>query len=118
MFVFVPEALLHFVEAGIFTKQVNAAGAEVMHAIQSDLIENPICGPVVRGTGGARKARVADSRSASGKSGGYRYMYLYFPHKGRIHLLFLFGKRDQANLSDEQKKWIAKMVAAIEKEAQ
>ena len=113
-----PETLLHFVEAGIFTKQVNAAGAEVMHAIQSDLIENPMRGAVVRGTNGARKGRVADPKSTSGKSGGYRYMYLYLSHKGRIHLLFLFGKKDQANLSDEQKKWIAKMVTAIQKEAQ
>ena len=44
-------------------------------------------------------------------------LYLYLAHKGRIHLLFLFGKKDQANLSDEQKKWIGKMVTAIQKEA-
>ena len=113
-----PEPLLHFVEAGVFTKQVNAAGAGMLETIQSDLIENPMRGPVVRGTNGARKARVADPRSASGKSSGYRYMYLYLAHKGRIHLLFLFGKKDQANLSDEQRKWIARMVTVIQKEAQ
>jgi hypothetical protein len=67
----------------------------------------------VKGTGGARKGRVADPASDQGKSGSFRYLYLYLEHRGRIYLLFLFAKSAQADLSDEQKKEVAKLVAAI-----
>jgi putative transcriptional regulator len=88
----------------------------VLELIQNDLIQDPARWPIIRGTNGARKGRVADSRSGRGKSGGFRYLYVYFPDRGRIHLLFMFAKHDQANLSAAQKKVIARMIDAVIKE--
>jgi mRNA-degrading endonuclease RelE of RelBE toxin-antitoxin system len=81
-----------FVESKIFYKQVRQLSGEVLTSIQSELVQNPERGAVVKGTHGVRKARVADPTSARGKSGSYRYLYLYLEHAGRIHLLYLFSK--------------------------
>lgn len=98
---------LEFVESKIFSRQVRELPAEVLTSIQSDLVDNPERGDIVKGTHGVRKARVADPDSSHGKSGSYRYLYLYLEHAGRIHLLYLFSKGQQADLSPDQKRMIA-----------
>ena len=106
-----------FVESEMFSKQIRNAGARLLVTIQSDLIQNPERGAVVRGTHGIRKARVADPASSLGKSGGYRYLYLYLEHAGRIHLLYLFSKGEQADLSSHQKQIIGALSQKIRKES-
>ena len=93
-----------FVESKIFYKLVRDLPAKVLANIQSDLVQNPERGAIVKGTHGVRKARVADPALSRGKSGSYRYLYLYLAHAGRIHLLYLFSKGEQAELSPEQKR--------------
>jgi hypothetical protein len=89
-----------FVETPIFIKLIDSkASFEVLTAIQDDLLENPARGDIVKGTGGARKARIADPKESRGKRVSYRYLYLYLEHRRRIHLLFFYGKNEQANLS-------------------
>jgi RelE toxin of RelE / RelB toxin-antitoxin system len=105
-----------FVESKIFYKQVRHLGVEVMTMIQSDLVQNPKRGAVVKGTHGVRKARVADPASTRGKSGSFRYLYLYLEHAGRIHLLYVFSKGEQANLSPDQVRIIGALSHEIRKE--
>lgn len=105
-----------FVESKAFSKQVRELSGEVLANIQSDLVQNPARGDIVKGTHGVRKARVADPASTRGKSGSYRYLYLYLEHVGRIHLLYLFGKGAQADLSPQQKQIIGALSQAIRKE--
>lgn len=81
-----------FVESKVFSRQVRELSAEVLANIQADLVKKPERGDIVKGTHGVRKARVADPGSSRGKSGSYRYLYLYLEHAGRIHLLYLFSK--------------------------
>jgi len=63
-----------------------------------------------------RKARVADPGSVRGKSGSSRYLYLYLEHAGRIHLLYLFSKGDQAELSPDQRRVIGLLSQQIRRE--
>jgi hypothetical protein len=105
-----------FVESKIFYKQARELPRELLANIQSDLVQNPERGAVVKGTHGVRKARVADPASSRGKSGSYRYLYLYLAHAGRIHLLYLFSKGEQAELSPEQKQIIGALSQEIRKE--
>ncbi len=66
------------------------------------LAKNPKVGDVVSGTGGVRKTRL---KSASkGKRGGFRVCYFYFQVKERIYLFHIFGKNEQENLTEEEKK--------------
>jgi hypothetical protein len=105
-----------FVEAKIFSKQAAQLSAEVLTTIHSDLVQNPERGDIVKGTHGVRKARVADPNSSRGKSGSYRYLYLYLEHAGRIHLLYLFSKGEQANLSADQTRIIGVLSQQIRRE--
>jgi hypothetical protein len=105
-----------FVESKPFSKQVRERSGEILARLQSDLIQNPERGAIVKGTHGVRKARVADPASTRGKSGSYRYLYLYLEHAGRIHLLYLFSKGEQADLSPQQKQIISSLSQEIRKE--
>ena len=105
-----------FVESKIFSKQMGELPAEVLIKIQSDLVQNPQRGDIVKGTHGVRKARVADSRSSRGKSGSYRYLYLYLEHAGRVHLLYLFSKGEQSDLSPDQTRIIGALSQQIRRE--
>lgn len=110
--------LCSFVETPVFTRRLTElASFETLAVIQADLLEDPKRWPVVRGTHGARKGRVADPLTGRGKSGSFRYLYLYLERRGRIYLLFLFGKSEQSNLSPAQTKVIAGLVDAIKEEA-
>jgi hypothetical protein len=113
-----PPILYSFVETPIFTKRIiELASSETLEAIQAELIEDPVRWPVVKGLRGARKGRVADPKSPRGKSGSFRYIYLYLPHAGRIHLLFLFAKNEQSDLSATQAKAFGQLIAKIKEEA-
>jgi hypothetical protein len=107
---------LEFVESKVFYRRVRELSIELLTAIQADLIENPERGAIVVGTGGARKARVAEPGRARGKSGSYRYLYLYLPHIERIHLLYIYGKDEQDDLSPQQKGVLKELGQAIRKE--
>jgi mRNA-degrading endonuclease RelE of RelBE toxin-antitoxin system len=107
-----------FVESKVFSKQIGALPAEVLINIQSELVQNPQRGGIVKGTHGVRKARAADPGSSRGKSGSYRYLYLYLEHAGRIHLLYLFSKGDQADLSPDQTRIIGALSQQIRRESE
>jgi len=108
------QKLYTFIELPVFMRQLETlASFETLYAIQSDLLEDPERWPVIKGTGGARKGRVADPKDSRGKSGSFRYIYLYLEHRGRIFLLLLFSKNEQANLSADQVKQVAVMVEKI-----
>jgi hypothetical protein len=104
-----------FVESKVFSKQIREL-PEVLINIQSGLVRDPERGDVVKSTHGVRKARVADPGSSRGKSGSYRYLYLYLEHAGRIHLLYLFSKNEQSDLSPEQKRIIGGLSQQIRRE--
>ena len=56
-----------FVESRVFSKQIGTLPAEVLINIQSDLVQNPRRGDIVKGTHGVRKARAADPGSSRDK---------------------------------------------------
>jgi len=84
-------------------------------SLKKILIDDPRKGDVIEGTGGARKLRIQlnDNR---GKSGGGRVIYLDVFETERLYLLFAYPKNVQENLTSEQKKAIAVMIARIKEE--
>jgi hypothetical protein len=111
--------LYTFYETPVFTSKLAQVASEnalsILYDIQADLIADPLRWPMVKGTGGARKGRIADPESDKGKSGSFRYLYLYLEHRGQIYLLYLFAKSGQADLNADQKKAIAAVIEAIKK---
>jgi len=106
--------LLSFLETATFVETLAELGGkqqlELLYAIQNELMADPERGDLVKGLGGVRKARIAAPNRPEGKSGGYRYLYLYFELRGRIYLLYLFDKREQAALNNEERKVLASIV--------
>jgi hypothetical protein len=84
----------------------------MLNAILSD----PEVWPVQRGTAGARKARFSSHELDRGKSGGYRVLYAAFPAYGKIVLVTLFSKGEQANLSNAARNLVAVLLREIEAE--
>jgi hypothetical protein len=109
--------LLSFLETATFVEKLAELGGkrqlELLYAIQDELMADPEHGDLVKGLGGVRKARIAAPDRPEGKSGGYRYLYLYFEMRGRIYLLYLFDKREQADMNDEERKVLSAIVERL-----
>jgi hypothetical protein len=112
--------VLEFIEFPAFTKWLVALAGDraddVLLEIENDLLENPKRGPVVEGTAGVRKARVADPTRGKGKSGGFRYLYYYIEKDGQVFLLMIFSKNEQADLTKQQKKLLKQAIIDLRKE--
>jgi hypothetical protein len=109
--------LLTFVETAVFTRRLATLGLEeALSQLQTELIANPEAGDIEPGTGGLRKTRMPDPTRGQGKRGGARVHYLWLAHKGRIYLLYVYGKNEAAKLSSDQKRQLAAVAAKIKGE--
>jgi hypothetical protein len=106
--------LLTFVETNVFTKRMSALGLEEsLRGLQLGLLDNPEAGDVEPGTAGLRKIRIGDPTRGKGKRGRARVHYLWLPHRGRIYLMFVYGKNEASMLTADQKKKLREVVAQI-----
>ncbi len=89
------------IETSIFTKRVRVLlSDEEYRGLQSVLINNPIKGALIRGSGGIRKVRWA--LPGRGKSGGVRIIYYWAVSKDQILMLSIYAKNERDNLTQEQ----------------
>ncbi|HEX3358767.1 MAG TPA: type II toxin-antitoxin system RelE/ParE family toxin [Tepidisphaeraceae bacterium] len=77
---------------------------EDLRALERQVMDQPSAGKVMRNTGGVRKVRFAPASRGSGKSGGFRICYLYFPAHDAVYFLLIFPKNEQPNLTSDQEK--------------
>ena len=80
--------------------------------LETELVNNPKIGPVMRGTGGVRKMRFAFE--GRGKSGSMRVIYVDFEVYEKLYLVDVFQKSEQENLSAEERNNMKKVVKLIE----
>lgn len=91
-----------------------ALGLETsLRAVQIVLLQNPDIGDVEPGTGGLRKVRLSDPTRGKGKRGGARVHYLWLPDRGRIYLIYVYGKNESSGLTPEQRKQMRAVVVLI-----
>lgn len=81
---------------------------EAYSAFQNELANAPDSGDLIEGTGGLRKIRVRLPNK--GKSGGARVIYYHAVSVAHIRLLFAYPKNVAGNLTDAQKKQLARIV--------
>lgn len=102
-----------FVETDVFRKQVDNTGSlDVLFGIQDELLANPKRRVIIQETNGARKARVS-KESGKGKSGGFRYIYIFLEEVEIVYLILLYSKNEQADLTPDQKKQVGKVLERI-----
>ena len=82
--------------------------------LENILLENPLQGDVIPGTGGARKLRIR--LEGRGKSGGGRVIYVDIFEKEKLYFLFAYPKNVQENLTNEQTQIISEIIKAIKEE--
>ena len=84
----------------------------ILRGWKNALFEDPKAGPVIKGTGGARKFRFAFEDQ--GKSGSARIIYVDFEIGEKICGLAAYAKTDKGSLTESEKKAIKKMIDTIE----
>lgn len=90
-------ASITFVELPPFTRFIyRYMSDEEYQGLQGYLATYPQAGDVIPGTNGCRKLRWA--ATGRGKRGGIRIIYYYQAANGRIFLLTLYAKNEEANL--------------------
>lgn len=72
--------------------------------LQQVLLENPMAGDVMPGTGGFRKMRWTDSRRGKGKRGGLRVIYYWIGQDRQIWMFAIYDKDEMVDLSPAEKK--------------
>ena len=80
--------------------------------LQQELMDNPLAGDVIAGTGGLRKKRFADESRGRGKRGGLRVIYFYLPHPPTFWLFTVYSKAEVSDLSLLERKQLGKMLDA------
>ena len=96
-------------ETPVFTRQVvGALSDDEYRRMQLTLVLRPDAGPIIRGSGGIRKARWrAEGRRTRG---GHRVLYYWEPVRNVIFMLFLFQKNEQEDLTPDQVRVLAAVV--------
>jgi hypothetical protein len=87
---------------------------EERDAVVKMLAADPLCGELMVGTGGVRKARFA--MEGRGQSGGARVVYFFFNDGAPVFLLAVFGKNEKANLSKSERNQLAKLVQVLKEQ--
>jgi mRNA-degrading endonuclease RelE of RelBE toxin-antitoxin system len=97
------------VEFPHFTKAITALMPdEEYRQLQAALVENPALGDLIPGTGGLRKLRWA--LPGRGKRGGVRVIYYWWVRQDQILMLMAYPKNVQTELTDAQRRLLAKLV--------
>lgn len=102
-----------FIEVPLFTKRWHEIGLtdEDLQKLQIILLKDPESGPVIEGTGGIRKVRFPLKNK--GKSGSVRVCYTDFAEYEITYLITAFTKKEQENLTNEEKKILQKLVKSL-----
>jgi hypothetical protein len=74
------------------------------------MMENPLCGDVIEGTGGLRKLRYADVRRKKGNRGGLRIIYYWWTSGMQFWLFTLYDKDELADLTTAEKNMLKKLL--------
>ena len=76
------------------------------------MMDDPLRGDVMPGTGGFRKLRWHDSKRGKGKRGGLRVLYYYLMSDYQVWLVTIYNKDEMIDLSAEEKRTLKRMLRA------
>ncbi len=83
-----------------------------MKRLERELLDNPKIGPVMQGTGKARKMRFAFENR--GKSGSVRVIYVDFEVFEKIYLVDVYVKSEKDNLTKEERNTLKQLTSLLE----
>jgi len=97
------------VETRVFTRRVRELlSDEEYRDLQIALVNRPIVGAVIVGSGGLRKLRW--TVKGKGKRGGLRVIYYWATLQDQLLMLFIYRKSERDDLTRDQLKTLKKIV--------
>ena len=84
-----------------------------LRALEREAMAAPERPPVVRGTGGLRKARFAPPSRGRGKRGAVRVIFAYLPVFGTAIFFAAYGKNEKGDLNADERKVFAQTLEAF-----
>lgn len=84
---------------------------EDLRQLELEIMNNPDKFPVIPGTGGLRKARLA--ANGKGKRGGARVCFIDFTFCETVYLITVYEKTDKDDLSLKERKIIKNMIESL-----
>ena len=84
---------------------------EVLRLLEIEIMKHPEKFPVMKGTGGLQKARIALDNK--GKSGGARVCFVDFLAAETVYFISVYEKKEKENLSKEERNEIKKYVEML-----
>lgn len=111
-----PKKWLNFVQLSPFARAWSRMGLsdDDLRAAEIAIMIDPSRPPLVQGTGGVRKLRLAPESWDTGKSGGLRVLYSHWPDYGLVALIYAYSKGEVEDINAEEKKAIKSMIAEID----
>ena len=102
---------MEFIETSMFTRKIYELLSDEDYAeLQSRLIQTPMAGDLIEGGKGLRKIRWRCSKGNKGKRSGARVIYYYASMEQQTHMIFVYNKLFQDDLSREQLKILSAYV--------
>ncbi len=93
--------MMEFIETTVFTRAIlTLLSDDEYRLLQTELMENPERGDLIRQGGGIRKVRFA--AQGKGKSGGIRVIYYWLKDDGQIYMLLAYPKSKKDTLTDQE----------------
>lgn len=104
-----------FIQTREFSRRWDELGFDDddLRKLELDIMNNPDKYPIMQGTGGLRKARI--SLDNKGKSGGARVCFVDFIFAETIYLITVYGKKEKANLTKEERNEVKKAIDLLKK---
>ena len=102
-----------FKEMSLFaSRRVDYLSDEEFRLLQTELMENPMAGTLIQGTGGLRKMRIPAPSRGKGKRGGFRVIYYWYVEGMQFWLFTIYGKHEMNDLTTGQKAMLKEMLKA------
>lgn len=103
-------------ETRVFSEDIDAMMSEAERAaVIVSIAAEPDGGDLIPGGGGLRKRRIA--LSGRGKRGGARVITLHLGDRYPVYAVFVYAKKERADLSPRQKKALSQVVESIKAQA-
>ena len=103
---------MEFIETPTFTRLITELlPDDEYRLLQTELVEDPERGTLIKQGGGIRKVRFA--AKGKGKSGGIRVIYYWLKDDGQIYMLLAYPKSKKDTLSDEETKILRDLVKEL-----
>ena len=103
---------MEFIETPIFTRLITELlPDDDYRLLQTELVEDPERGALIKQGGGIRKIRFA--AQGKGKSGGIRVIYYWLRDDGQIYMLLAYPKSKKDTLSDDEPKILRDLVKEL-----